>query len=76
MEKKKYNRIKLKLDKQKKYIEKELKKVLSKISAPKTLKEVMLYSVFNGGKKEFDLLLLLKFLQYFQLTVLYINILL
>ena len=51
MEKKKYNRIKLKLDKQKKYIEKELKKVLSKISAPKTLKEVMLYSVFNGGKR-------------------------
>ena len=51
MGKKNYSRIELKLDKQKKYIEKELKKVLAEISAPKILKEVMLYSVFNGGKR-------------------------
>ena len=42
MGKKNYSRIELKLDKQKKYIEKELKKVLAEISAPKILKEVML----------------------------------
>ena len=51
MEKKNNSRIKFKLDEQKKYIEKELEKVLAKISAPKTLKDVMLYSVLNGGKR-------------------------
>ena len=40
-----------KLNKHKKYIEKELYKTLSQVSAPKVLKEVMLYSVLNGGKR-------------------------
>ena len=39
------------LNKQKKFIEKELKKILICIDAPKILKEVMIYSVLNGGKR-------------------------
>ena len=42
---------KTKLNKQKKFIEKELKKILIGIDAPKILKEVMIYSVLNGGKR-------------------------
>ena len=41
----------LKIRKKKRYIEKELKKILANITAPKVLKEVMLYAVLNGGKK-------------------------
>ena len=41
----------IKINKQKRYIEKELKKTLSYITAPKVLKEVMLYAVLNGGKR-------------------------
>ena len=40
-----------KINKQKKYIEKELKRKLSHITAPKVLKDVMLYAVLNGGKR-------------------------
>ena len=40
-----------KINKQKKYIEEELKKILSKIIAPKVLKDVMVYAVLNGGKR-------------------------
>lgn len=39
------------LNKQKNFIEKELKKILNGIDAPKILKEVMIYSVLNGGKR-------------------------
>ena len=49
---KKYNKLLLtKLNKNKKYIEKELKKILSDIITPNVLKKVMLYSVLNGGKR-------------------------
>ena len=40
-----------KLNKNKKYIEKELKKILSDIFTPNVLKKVMLYSLLNGGKR-------------------------
>ena len=50
--KKKYNKsLKFKLNQNKKYIEKELKIVLSNINAPNILKQVMLYAVLNGGKR-------------------------
>ena len=45
------NLLKLKLDKNKRYIEKELLNLFSKIEAPKVLKEVMKYAVLNGGKR-------------------------
>ena len=49
---KKNNKLLLtKLNKNKKYIEKELKKILSDIITPKCFKKVMLYSVLNGGKR-------------------------
>ena len=49
---KKNNKLLLtKLNKNKKYIEKELKKILSDIITPNVLKKVMLYSVLNGGKR-------------------------
>ena len=41
----------IKINKQKKYIDEELKKTLSNIAAPKVLKKVMLYAVLNGGKR-------------------------
>ena len=48
----KYNNIlNSRLAQNKSYIEKELKKILSDIAAPKPLKEVMLYAVLNGGKR-------------------------
>ena len=48
----KYNNIlNSRLAQNKSYIEKELKKILSDIDAPKPLKEVMLYAVLNGGKR-------------------------
>ena len=40
-----------KLNKNKKYIEQELIKILSDIITPNVLKKVMLYSVLNGGKR-------------------------
>ena len=43
--------LKLRLFNNKNYIEKELNKILLEISAPKVLKEVMLYAVLNGGKR-------------------------
>ena len=49
---KKYKKIlNSKLNKNKKYIEKELKLIFSNIFAPKVLKKVMFYAVLNGGKR-------------------------
>ena len=51
MEEKYNNILNSRLIQNKSYIEKELKKILSDIVAPKLLKEVMLYAVLNGGKR-------------------------
>ena len=49
---KKYKKIlNSKLNKNKKYIEKELKLIFYNIFAPKVLKKVMFYAVLNGGKR-------------------------
>ena len=49
---KKYKKIlNSKLNKNKKYIEKELKLIFYNIFAPKVLKKVMFYAVLNGGKE-------------------------
>ena len=48
----KYNKIlNSRLNRNKNYIERELKRILSDITAPKVLKEVMFYAVLNGGKR-------------------------
>ena len=48
----KYNKIlNSRLNQNKNYIERELKRILSDIAAPKVLKEVMFYAVLNGGKR-------------------------
>ncbi|PPR25767.1 MAG: Farnesyl diphosphate synthase, partial [Alphaproteobacteria bacterium MarineAlpha9_Bin4] len=51
MKEKKKIDLNLKINKQKRLIEKELKKTLVNISAPKDLKSVMSYAVLNGGKR-------------------------
>ena len=48
----KYNKIlNSRLNRNKNHIERELKRILSDIIAPKVLKEVMFYAVLNGGKR-------------------------
>ena len=47
----KNNQLQSKLRRNKVFIESELKKTLNNIAAPKVLKQVMKYAVFNGGKR-------------------------
>ena len=63
------------LNKNKKYIEKELKKILSDIITPNVLKKVMLYSVLNGGKR-IRPFIISEISSYIKLNLQYINILL